>query len=79
MVYVKVACMHATFFRFYLEKTLKRRTFAPILRSPLTIGRRVSGCSAVRLAHLLWEQGVEGSNPFTPTVENQGASFHYGS
>ena len=26
-----------------------------------------SGRSAVRLAHLLWEQGVEGSNPFTPT------------
>ena len=29
---------------------------------------RHSGCSAVRLAHLLWEQGVEGSNPFTPTL-----------
>ena len=28
---------------------------------------KYSGCSAVRLAHLLWEQGVEGSNPFTPT------------
>ena len=28
-----------------------------------------TGCSAVRLAHLLWEQGVEGSNPFTPTRE----------
>ena len=26
-----------------------------------------SGCSAVRLAHLLWEQGVAGSNPATPT------------
>ncbi len=26
-----------------------------------------SGFSAVRLAHLLWEQGVEGSNPLTPT------------
>ena len=26
-----------------------------------------SGCSAVRLAHLLWEQGVVGSNPATPT------------
>lgn len=26
-----------------------------------------SGCSAVRLAHLLWEQGVPGSNPGTPT------------
>ncbi len=29
--------------------------------------QRFSGRSAVRLAHLLWEQGVEGSNPFTPT------------
>ena len=31
-----------------------------------------SGCSAVRLAHLLWEQGVPGSNPGIPTNENQG-------
>lgn len=29
---------------------------------------RHSGRSAVRLAHLLWEQGVTGSNPVTPTV-----------
>ena len=28
---------------------------------------KYSGCSAVRLAHLLWEQGVVGSNPATPT------------
>ena len=26
-----------------------------------------TGCSAVRLAHLLWEQGVPGSNPGIPT------------
>ena len=25
-------------------------------------------CGAVRLAHLLWEQGVGGSNPSTPTL-----------
>ena len=30
---------------------------------------KYSGCSAVRLAHLLWEQGVVGSNPATPTVK----------
>ena len=23
---------------------------------------------------MLWEQGVEGSNPFAPTVENQGVT-----
>ena len=31
--------------------------------------KKDSGCSAVRLAHLLWEQGVVGSNPATPTKE----------
>ena len=29
--------------------------------------KSTSGCSAVRLAHLLWEQGVPGSNPGIPT------------
>ena len=28
-----------------------------------------SGYSAARLAHLLWEQGVAGSNPATPTKQ----------
>lgn len=28
----------------------------------------VSGCSAAWVARLLWEQEVEGSNPFTPTI-----------
>lgn len=32
---------------------------------------KFSGCSAVRLAHLLWEQGVVGSNPATPTKRYQ--------
>ena len=27
-----------------------------------------SECSAAWLAHLVWDQGVEGSNPFTPTI-----------
>ena len=35
---------------------------------------KYSGCSAVRLAHLLWEQGVVGSNPATPTDESQGVT-----
>ena len=30
-----------------------------------------TGCSAVRLAHLLWEQGVPGSNPGTPTKQKE--------
>ena len=30
-----------------------------------------TGCSAVRLAHLLWEQGVVGSNPATPTIKKR--------
>ena len=33
--------------------------------------REQTGCSAVRLAHLLWEQGVAGSNPVSPTIDNQ--------
>ena len=41
--------------------------FAPLFdRTPPS-----SGCSAVRLAHLLWEQGVVGSNPATPTTKGK--------
>ena len=38
-------------------------TFAP------KILEKHSGCSAVRLAYLLWEQRVAGSNPATPTLK----------
>ena len=27
-----------------------------------------SECGAVWLAHLVWDQGVQGSNPCTPTI-----------
>jgi hypothetical protein len=30
---------------------------------------KTSGCSAARLAHLVWDQRVAGSNPATPTNE----------
>ncbi len=43
------------------------RTFASQLRNKRTLNESKTGCSAVRLAHLLWEQGVPGSNPGTPT------------
>ncbi len=41
---------------------------------------RTTGCGAVRLAHLLWEQGVTGSNPVIPTKQgrNQGAEKEKG-
>jgi hypothetical protein len=31
----------------------------------------VTGCSAAWLAHLLWEQGVVGSNPTIPTKNSK--------
>ena len=37
---------------------------------------KYSGCSAVRLAHLLWEQGVVGSNPATPTEVKKSKSYY---
>ena len=48
------------------------RIFASLLRNKAF--NDDSGCSAVRLAHLLWEQGVPGSNPGIPTSENQGVT-----
>lgn len=33
--------------------------------------RVVSGRSAVRLAHLVWVQGVAGSNPAAPTINEE--------
>ena len=33
-------------------------------------GKDAPGCSAVWLAHVLWEHGAGGSNPFTPTSKN---------
>lgn len=42
------------------------------LRSVLKHGtNNRSGYSAVRLAYLLWEQGVVGSNPTTPTIKTR--------
>ena len=52
---------------------LNRRTghSVPGVRIPLSPHLNIlmlfSGYSAVRLAHLVWDQGVAGSNPATPT------------
>lgn len=35
----------------------------------------MSGRSAVWLAHLVWDQGVEGSNPFAPTIKKKEGVF----
>lgn len=60
----------------HLQNVLKKKhTKVCILQKNTYLCRRFltikcfdsSGCSAVRLAHLLWEQGVVGSNPATPT------------
>ena len=58
------------------QKQKKLKVFAKKLRKnlqnkkkavPLHRNQEITGCSAVRLAHLLWEQGVPGSNPGIPT------------
>ena len=49
-----------------ISSAVRRAASAPRVR-PGIRKRRTTGCSAVRLAHLLWEQGVVGSNPATPT------------
>ena len=61
------------------EKKSLKRARIPQIRIATELGRRylfdlggrgrISGCSAVWLAHLVWDQGVEGSNPFTPTFK----------
>ena len=43
-------------------------TFATAIeKQTMLLKIKSSGCSAVRLAHLVWDQGVPGSNPGTPT------------
>ncbi len=39
-------------------------TFVPLFRK-----EKLSGCSSVRLECLVWDQVVEGSNPFIPTMK----------
>ena len=36
-----------------------------------------TGCSAVRLAHLVWDQRVPGSNPGTPTKRDKRLSLFF--
>ncbi len=59
----------------FLTEKLKKvvKTFGDYFRTIYLCTRftKQTGCSAVRLAHLLWEQGVVGSNPATPTRRKQ--------
>lgn len=38
--------------------------------SPISHPHKFSGRSVVRLAHLVWDEGVAGSNPAAPTIIN---------
>lgn len=55
-----------TFLHSLLCEQQKGVTFAADFREA-----KSSGCGAVRLAHLVWDQEVEGSNPFIPTNDRQ--------
>ena len=46
----------------FYKKVWKYKNFAYLCTRNTT-----TGCSAVRLAHLVWDQRVTGSNPVTPT------------
>ena len=39
-----------------------------LISTSCSISVQVSGCSSVWLEYLVWDQGVEGSSPFTPTT-----------
>ena len=49
-------------FKNFYKKVCKNKNFAYLCTRNTT-----TGCSAVRLAHLVWDQRVPGSNPGTPT------------
>ena len=55
---------NAIFFKKSSQKVWSIKYFAYLC----TRKQDSTGCSAVRLAHLLWEQGVPGSNPGIPTI-----------
>ena len=48
------------------------RYFMIIKKQIILLRCFISGCSAARLAHLVWDQRVAGSNPATPTKEKPG-------
>ena len=50
------------------SSVVEHRTFNPLVVGSIPTLPTTSECGAVWLAHLLWEQGVVGSNPTTPTI-----------
>ena len=44
---------------------------------PYLCTRNTTGCSAVRLAHLVWDQRVPGSNPGIPTERDKKLSLFF--
>jgi hypothetical protein len=55
----------------YREISASRPCMSGGLQEQRCWQKKDTGYGAVRLAHLLWEQGVVGSNPTTPTVCNK--------
>ena len=63
----------AIIFKHFVANTCRIKNITYICTRLATMAQQKTkaGCSAVRLAHLVWDQGVGGSNPSTPTFKDQ--------